>query len=112
MKQIYSFLISIFIILVVIVEGYFIYQKNSEQKLKNSEQKLREELKLQKKDCITLTRGAIELAEKIPSLLFLEEKDTNPEFNKFIRLRNNLENSCKKYVEPERTEPLPLLEEK
>jgi len=47
MKQIYSFLISIFIILVVIVEGYFIYQKNSEQKLKNSEQKLREELLIQ-----------------------------------------------------------------
>jgi hypothetical protein len=79
---------------------------------KETSDKLSEELKLQKKDCITLIRGAIDLADTIPTILFVDEKDQNAEFNKFITLRNNLENSCKKYVEPERTEPLPLLEEK
>jgi hypothetical protein len=79
---------------------------------KETSDKLAEELKLQKKDCITITRGAIDLADTIPSLLFADEKAQNAEFNEFITLRNNLENSCKKYVEPERTEPIPLLEEK
>jgi len=79
---------------------------------KETSDKLAEELKLQKKDCITLTRGAVDLADTIPSLLFVDEKEQNIEFNKFIALRNKLENSCKKYVEPERAEPLPLLEEK
>jgi hypothetical protein len=43
MKKIYPFLISIFITLLIIGGGYFVYQKNSEQKLRNAEQKLREE---------------------------------------------------------------------
>lgn len=43
MKKIYPFLISIFITLLILGGGYFVYQKNSEQKLRNAEQKLREE---------------------------------------------------------------------
>jgi hypothetical protein len=77
---------------------------------KETSDKLAEELKLQKKDCITIARGAIDLADTIPTLLFADEKAQNAEFNEFITLRNNLENSCKKYVEPERTEPIPLLD--
>jgi hypothetical protein len=116
MNKLLTGLVIIILLLTTIFTSIGMYNLNKELSTlrteKETSDKLAEELKLQKKDCITLTRGATELAEKIPSLLFLEEKDTNPEFNKFIRLRNNLENSCKKYVEPERTEPIPLLEEK